>query len=78
MSEVEKVTMNGKEYYTFPHDTMNPGVIYEKLPNGRFTIAGIKRSKTDGSKKSTKTTQSKKINSEYDDYKSLFLHKYHK
>ena len=60
MSEVEKVTMNGKEYYTFPHDTMNPGVIYEKLPNGRFTIAGIKRSKTDGSKKSTKKTQSKK------------------
>ena len=51
----ETISMNGKEYYTFPYDAR----VYEKLANGCYRVAFVRH----GSKSSTKTTnttQSKK------------------
>ena len=54
MSEVEKVTMNGKEYYTFPYDAR----VYEKLANGCYRVAFVRHGNK--SAKTTKPTQTKK------------------
>ena len=52
----EKIIMCGEEHYIFPDSIVSPNAVYKRLPNGKYSIVGFRKTNA----KTSNATKSKK------------------
>ena len=52
----EKFIMCGEEHYIFPDSIVSPNAVYKRLPNGKYSIVGFRKTNA----KTSNATKSKK------------------